>query len=329
MYNWLIDLPWGFILISMKVMTCLKRRLTVTVTGLSTTSQRTWDGGTWWACLTPRFSTLKGRRGFLVVDMAGKICQKHFINHNKSMISIPNLSNLEIQILLFELIDFADVFLFPHQEDSALVADIIPVSIGREMAVKVGDRLEAGRHLLEWHALETYIRPWGIPKIPESFKEFSMCLVYDGYLKLCNGILSKVGFLAGIRWCTFTDESQCNSEFLAMSFNCFMAMKLSCAPVCRIAYRPYQFWERLPLDLLVCFFVNRYPSNTIPATIGEMFLTMQASHSGKWNTTFTLKNFAFSRFSNSLLFGKLTWTQRIPKEHVSFKTQSNFPIRVD
>lgn len=54
--------------------------------------------------------------------------------------------------IFVELIDFADVFLFPHQEDSALVADIIPVSIGREMAVKVGDRLEAGRHLLEWHA---------------------------------------------------------------------------------------------------------------------------------------------------------------------------------
>ena len=59
--------------------------------------------------------------------------------------------------IFVELIDFADVFLFPHQEDSALVADIIPVSIGREMAVKVGDRLEAGRHLLEWHALETYM----------------------------------------------------------------------------------------------------------------------------------------------------------------------------
>ena len=152
MYNWLIDLPWGFILISMKVMTCLKRRLTVTVTGLSTTSQRTWDGGRWWAglipcCLTPRFSTLKSRRGFLVVDMAGKICQKISSTTTNPMICMPNLSNLEIQRLFVELVDFADVFLFPHQEDSALVADIIPVSIGREMAVKVGDRLEAGRHL--------------------------------------------------------------------------------------------------------------------------------------------------------------------------------------
>ena len=74
------------------------------------------------------------------------------------MICMPNLTDLEIQILFVELIDFADVFFcFPHQEDSALVADIIPVSIGREMAVKVGDPLEAGRHLLEWHALETYM----------------------------------------------------------------------------------------------------------------------------------------------------------------------------
>lgn len=41
-----------------------------------------------------------------------------------------------------------------------------------------------------------------------------------------------------------------------------------------------------------------------------MLPTLLTSHSGKWNTTFTWKNVAFSRFSNSLLFGKLTWTQR-------------------
>lgn len=58
------------------------------------------------------------------------------------------------------------------------------------------------------------------------------------------------------------------------------------------------------------FFCKQISQHSIPATIGEMFLTMQASHSGKWNTTFTWKNVAFSRFSNSLLFGKLTWTQR-------------------
>lgn len=71
--------------------------------------------------------------------VTGKKCQKHFINHNKSNDLHAKLIKLGNPRFFFELIDFADVLLFPHQEDSALVADIIPVSIGREMAVKVGD----------------------------------------------------------------------------------------------------------------------------------------------------------------------------------------------
>lgn len=76
-----------------------------------------------------------------VMDMVtGKKCQKHFINHNKSndlhakLIKLGNPNTFFLNSLISLM-----CFCFPHQEDSALVADIIPVSIGREMAVKVGD----------------------------------------------------------------------------------------------------------------------------------------------------------------------------------------------
>lgn len=43
-----------------------------------------------------------------------------------------------------------------------------------------------------------------------------------------------------------------------------MAMKLSCAPVCPTAYRPYQLWQRLPLDPLVCLFVKQISQQQYP-----------------------------------------------------------------